>query len=181
MADNTPRLGLPYLIASQAQKEVTHNEALNILELLVQPSVISILSTPPASPTTGDLYIIGSSPTGAWTSYAGCITGYLDGTWIFAVPQQGWGVFDKNQGISLIYNGSNWLQNLMIQNKIGFFGTLPVAKTAVTLGNTNGAIGNLTISSVYSQAEVQAFRNATEILADDVRAIKTALSNYGLI
>lgn len=44
------------------------------------------------------------------------------------------------------------------------------------LGNLNGAIAALTIGSVYSQAEVQALRAACETLADDVRAIATALN-----
>ena len=64
---------------------------------------------------------------------------------------------------------------------IEFFGSPPVAKTTVTLGNTDNEIGGLTISTVYSQAEVQALRDKCEELADDVRALKAALSSYGLV
>ena len=64
---------------------------------------------------------------------------------------------------------------------VGFFGSAPVAKTTVTLGNTDNEIGGLTISAAYSQAEVQALRDKCEKLADDVRALKTALSSYGLV
>ena len=32
MSDTTTHLGLPYLLAAQAQKHVTHNEALRLLE-----------------------------------------------------------------------------------------------------------------------------------------------------
>ena len=64
---------------------------------------------------------------------------------------------------------------------LGFFGSAPVAKTTVTLGNTDNEIGGLTISTVYSQAEVQALRDKCEELADDVRALKAALSSYGLV
>jgi len=35
---STPRLALPLLAVAQAQKEVTHNEALALLDLLVQPA-----------------------------------------------------------------------------------------------------------------------------------------------
>jgi hypothetical protein len=41
----------------------------------------------------------------------------------------------------------------------------------VTLGNTDGAIGGLTISDPPTQAEVQALRDKCEELADDVRAL----------
>jgi len=64
---------------------------------------------------------------------------------------------------------------------VGFFGSAPVAKTTVTLGNTDNEIGGLTISATYSQAEVQALRDKCEELADDVRALKAALSSYGLV
>ena len=64
---------------------------------------------------------------------------------------------------------------------VGFFGAAPAAKTTVTLANADGAIGGLAIGATYSQAEVQALRNAAETLADDVRALKAALSSYGLV
>ena len=64
---------------------------------------------------------------------------------------------------------------------LGFFGSAPVTKTTVILGNTDNEIGGLTISATYSQAEVQALRDKCEELADDVRALKAALSSYGLV
>ena len=64
---------------------------------------------------------------------------------------------------------------------VGFFGTAPVAKTTVTLGNTDNEIGGLAIGETYSQAEVQALRDKCEELADDVRALKAALAGYGLV
>ena len=44
-------------------------------------------------------------------------------------------------------------------------------QAAVTLGNTDGEIGSLTISDPPTQAEVQALRDKCEELADDVRAL----------
>jgi hypothetical protein len=41
----------------------------------------------------------------------------------------------------------------------------------VALGNADGEIGGLTISDPPTQAEVQALRDNTEALADDVRAL----------
>jgi hypothetical protein len=64
---------------------------------------------------------------------------------------------------------------------VGFFGSAPVTKATVTLGNTDNEIGGLAISATYSQAEVQALRDKCEELADDVRALKAALSSYGLV
>jgi hypothetical protein len=64
-------------------------------------------------------------------------------------------------------------------SKIGFWGAAPVmqpsgaAQAVVTLGNTDGEIGGLTISDPPTQAEVQALRDKCEELADDVRALAT--------
>jgi hypothetical protein len=61
--------------------------------------------------------------------------------------------------------------------RIGFWGATPVVQpsgadqAAVTLGNTGGEIGGLTISDPPTQAEVQALRDKCEELADDVRAL----------
>ena len=65
--------------------------------------------------------------------------------------------------------------------RIGFWGATPVAQpsgaeqAAVTLTNTDGAIGGLTISDPPTQAEVQALRDACEELADDVRALSALI------
>ncbi|MFN6339484.1 MAG: DUF2793 domain-containing protein, partial [Cyanobacteriota bacterium] len=78
----TPRLLIPYLSTSQAQKEVTHNDALNVLDGWVQASVVSrTLATPPVSPTEGVLYLVGASPTGAWAGQANELAQYLSGAW----------------------------------------------------------------------------------------------------
>ena len=66
--DDTPNLGLPYIMAAQSQKHVTHNEAIRALDAIVQLSVLDRdLSTPPTTPADGARYIVASSPTGAWT------------------------------------------------------------------------------------------------------------------
>lgn len=52
----TPKLLMPELSTSQAQKEVTHNDALRVLDGLVQLGVVTKgLSTPPVSPANGGL------------------------------------------------------------------------------------------------------------------------------
>ena len=63
--------------------------------------------------------------------------------------------------------------------RVGFWGAAPVVQpsgagqAAVTLGNTDGEIGGLTVSNPPTQAEVQALRDKCEELADDVRALST--------
>jgi hypothetical protein len=68
----TFHLGLPLLAAAQAQKHVTHNEALLALDALVHLACLDRdLSAPPAAPGEGDRYLVGPSPSGPWAGHAG--------------------------------------------------------------------------------------------------------------
>lgn len=59
--DTTPNLTLPYIMAAQAQKNVTHNEAIRALDALVQLSVVDRnLTAPPMTPNEGERYIVAS-------------------------------------------------------------------------------------------------------------------------
>jgi len=57
MTDNSARLSLPFLMPSQAQKHVTHNAALERLDVLVQPQVLDLAAT---TPDEGASYVIGA-------------------------------------------------------------------------------------------------------------------------
>ncbi|NYS26205.1 DUF2793 domain-containing protein [Rhodobacteraceae bacterium 2376] len=91
MSDLSARLGLPYLMPAQAQKHVTHNEALARLDLLVQLVVQGFeASTPPETPQEGQIWALGPAPTGAWAGQAGALAAWVDGVWQFIPPQTGW-------------------------------------------------------------------------------------------
>lgn len=105
---NSPRLGLPYLVAGQAQKELSHNDALNDLESLAQISVINrTTSTPPATPSDGDSYIIGASPTGAWAGNANAVASYYSG-WRIKPAKTGWIAYVQAEAVLVIFDGTAW-------------------------------------------------------------------------
>ena len=62
----SPNLKLSYLAPAQAQKHVTHNEALRQLDALVQLSALSISNTPLTAPENGNRQIVGLNPEGAF-------------------------------------------------------------------------------------------------------------------
>ena len=104
----SPNLEMSYIVASQAQKEVTHNEAINDLDCLAQLCVASrTLSTPPSSPNDGEAYIIGSSPVGAWSGKAGSVALYFSG-WRFKTPKAGWLAFVQSEAKFVVFNGTSW-------------------------------------------------------------------------
>jgi hypothetical protein len=105
----TPRIALPYILAQQAQKEVTHAAALNRLDALVQPVVQQVgVNTPPASPADGQCWIVGSSPTGAWAGQANRLAQRIGGAWVFHAPFDGLVVFDAATVTQRAWTGSSW-------------------------------------------------------------------------
>lgn len=105
----TPNLKLPYLQAAQAQKHLTHNEALQALDALVQMTVLDRnLSTPPASPIDGVRYIVGASASGAWSGHDGAIAAWQDNAWAFFTPQPGWRAYIVDEDGLAVWDGSQW-------------------------------------------------------------------------
>ncbi|NJM51595.1 MAG: DUF2793 domain-containing protein [Sphingomonadales bacterium] len=104
----TPKLGLPYLTTGQAQKEVTHNEALNLIDVASQPIVQNMTTAaPPGSPTNGQAWIVAASPTGAWAGQVNKIATWFDG-WHFITPTEGFRVYDLGGDTERFFNGTAW-------------------------------------------------------------------------
>jgi hypothetical protein len=108
--NDTARLSLSFIMAGQALKHITHNDALNRLDALVQPVVESTtLATPPASPLPGEAWIIPTGATGAWAGHSDEIAAWQDGAWRYYDPAEGWQVFDRASDALLIFSGSAWV------------------------------------------------------------------------
>jgi hypothetical protein len=107
---NSPNLTLPYLEAAQAQKHVTHNEALRVLDAVAMLAVADRdLAAPPSTPSDGDRYLIAPSATGMWAGQDGRIAAWQDGAWSFHGARQGWRVWIADEGILLVFDGASWV------------------------------------------------------------------------
>ena len=105
----TPRLELPFLSAGQAQKEWTHNEALQTLDVLVSGAVEEEpRSDPPVSPMLGAAYIVGASPTGAWAGKPQAVAAYTSGGWRFVAPVEGMRLHVKSTSVWSLYRAGDW-------------------------------------------------------------------------
>lgn len=108
--NDTARLSLPFIMAGQALKHITHNDALNRLDALVQPAVESAaLTTPPATPLPGEAWIVPAGATGAWAGHGTEIAVFQDSAWSFYDPAEGWQVFDRANDALLIFSGTQWV------------------------------------------------------------------------
>lgn len=113
---DTARLRLPEISASQAQKHITHNDALIMLDTLVMASVLDKDRTaPPGTPAEGDCYIVaggGGTATGTWTGWEKRIVRYQDGAWRSFLPGgtgNGWMVWVQDESTFYAFNGSSWV------------------------------------------------------------------------
>ena len=107
---DTAFLGLPLIAADQAQKHVTHNEALQILDLAVQLAVKRRdLATPPVSPAEGDRYIVAAGATGAWSGHAQEIAVRRSGAWAFQTPAPGWRAWVEEEEALVAFDGGGWV------------------------------------------------------------------------
>lgn len=96
MDDMSDRLALPLLAAGQAQKELTHNEALIRLDMLVQPVVEELgRNDPPEAPARGACWIAGAAPSGPWAGNADALACWTGGGWRFVRAFPGLSVRDR--------------------------------------------------------------------------------------
>ncbi|MCE6074165.1 DUF2793 domain-containing protein [Agrobacterium vitis] len=148
MADNSPRLDLPYILPSQAQKHVTHNEALLVLDAVTQLVIEGTLATPPASPAAGSCYWVAATATDAWAGKEAHIAAWQDDSWAFLAPAVGWRAYFRTTGQLQIYDGTDW-QDLALPatasfSRLGINATaddtnrLAVSSDAVLLNHAGG-------------------------------------------
>lgn len=109
MPDSSARLSLPYLLPAQAQKHVTHNEALDLLDILVQLVVEAFDAlTPPTNPTEGEVWALGGAPTEDWSGHGGQLASWRNGAWLFIAPKAGWIGWGRATDVLRIHTGAAW-------------------------------------------------------------------------
>ncbi|VDC33183.1 DUF2793 domain-containing protein [Pseudogemmobacter humi] len=109
MPDDTDILGLPLILPAQAQKHVTHNEALLALDAIVQLAVLDRSRTaPPETAVPGDRHIVAASPTGDWAAQAGRVAVLTAEGWRFHAPRPGWRAHVLAEGQTAVFDGLGW-------------------------------------------------------------------------
>lgn len=139
MVNQTPRLKAPYIISSQSQKEVTHNLALNMLDALVQTAVeTSTLSTPPAMPVEGGLWLVAGGASGDWLGYDNELAQYIGGAWQFHAPFEGMLIWLKDDGLTARYRGGIWQKGAITANSLEISGQQVIGPQQTAIGDVSG-------------------------------------------
>jgi len=110
--ETTPRLGLPYVLAAQAQKHIPINESLARLDGLVQLAVESrLVAVQPAVPASGAIWILPAGATGsAWTGQPpGTLMRFESGAWEALAPAEGVFAWLRDENQMVVHDGSAWV------------------------------------------------------------------------
>ncbi len=110
MTDTSPNLALPFILPAQAQKHVTHNEALQRLDALVQLVVAGSATSPPADPAEGEIHWVLAPESGLWTGRAGKLALFQDGAWVFIAPKTGWSAVFLPEASLKLFDGTEWAE-----------------------------------------------------------------------
>lgn len=146
MTEHTPNLTLPRILPAQAQKHVTHNDALQVIDALTQLTVKSrALSTPPSAPDSGASWIVAADATGAWDGADGKLAIAETGGWRLIEPKEGWVAYCLDEAATLRRKDGEWTVEGMGAATFGVNATadtynrLSVAADATLLTHESGS------------------------------------------
>jgi hypothetical protein len=139
MTDVTPRFALPLLMQGQAQKDVTHNEALSLADLLMAP-IVQAAAPPavPASPQPGQGWIVGSSPSGAWAGQANSLAFWTAGGWRFVVAPVGMTVWSIADSVPVQRIATGWALGAIKAASLSVSGVQVVGARLAAVSNPTG-------------------------------------------
>ena len=117
----TGRHRLPLLAVSQAQKEITHNEALVMIDALLHMAVEAAVTVAPTVTDNdiGKSWVISGVPMGAWANRAGQIAYWVGGSWRFIVPHEGTRIWIKSAQRHSWFIAGQWTTAPAIPNPKG--------------------------------------------------------------
>jgi hypothetical protein len=158
MSESTARLALPLLAAGQAQKEVSHNEALTRIDLAAQASVIAAgTETPPDEPEPGQCWVLGESPEGAWAGQAFAVAGWTEGGWRFLLPREGMRVWIEESEAFALFTGGYWVtgraHGRLFVEGVQVVGPQAAAIAAPSGGGTIDAEARMAISAILTRLQ----------------------------
>jgi hypothetical protein len=129
----TPRLSLPLLAAAQAQKHVTHNEALMRLDAVTQMCVEATVSLEPSVPREGEAWIVAADAVGSFAGRRDAVALRQDGAWVFLSPSAGWRVWSRGEACLLVHDGARWRPAAPTAVALPFLGLNAVADAGARL------------------------------------------------
>jgi hypothetical protein len=136
--NQTIRHGLPLLTAGQAQKEITHNEALLAIDRRLHPVVESRrLKAPPDAVTAGSAFIIPADAFGQWAGSTNSIASFDGFGWDIAAPVRGTVIWIADEQCFSVFDGE-WSSRGFPAQALEINGRIVLGAEPVTLMEPTG-------------------------------------------
>lgn len=107
----TPLLGLSEISEGVVNQATIHNTALRQLEALLVRALSMSTLAPPASPVSGDSYIIPPDATGVWAGKANQVAAYIGGGWTYFAAKEGIRLWVNDSDVEVVFDGAAWVAN----------------------------------------------------------------------
>lgn len=145
MSTTTPRMYFPEIAASQAQKEVTHNESLQMLDCFTFCAVQDKDQVNPPTTSNGVSYIVAVGGASTWSGHDNSIAQYYNSAWNYYTPGEGWRAWIKDEDLMYVYTGSIWTPLVPLSHKVQ---AITVSSSTVSIDWTAGHIATMTLETV---------------------------------
>ena len=123
----------------QAQKEFTHNEALQILDVVAGGAVEGPPSaTPPATPMLGACSIVGDGAAGAWAGKSRQLAAWTSGGWRPTAPTEGMSHYERTSGTFATFRNGSWDVGILHAQSIVIGGAQVVGARAGAIESPTG-------------------------------------------
>lgn len=166
----TPRHGYTELPTGQNASPESMNEAFEQLEQGANLfSVLDILNATPGSPTNGQMYLVGTSPTGQWSTdgAANKIATRRGGVWAYTTPHEGDYADVADEDALYRYSGSAW-------------GTFTIAGSVSTTGSpSSGKLAKFSGASTITNGDLTGDVTTSGGLATTLAASGVSAATYG--
>lgn len=164
------RMGITELATSQLSRSATVNAAIAALETGAGAFACVAVgtNTPPGSPTAGQAWAVGTSPTGAWAGKANYIARYYNSSWVFIPPIEGYRAYDQTANSQYLYDGSAW-------SAIGIGGDVsgPGSSTSGHIATFSGTTGKVIQDSGVAISTDGTFASNSDSKLASEKATKT--------
>lgn len=145
--DNTTRFDMPLVMAAQAQKHVTVNEALSRIDGAMNMVLQSLdLTMPPAQAVDGMAYAVPFDGVNDWAGQGGKIALASNGGWEFLTPRAGWRAFVSDQGRGAIHDGTDWVPGALTMSAHGAGLAVSLCEIDHVLGAGSSELTDLVIA-----------------------------------
>jgi hypothetical protein len=130
----THRFALPQLVVAQAHKEITHNEALVLVDALLHPLVEGVATSPPTLSINdaGKCWLVDNSSSDSFAGKEGHLAYWTGGSWRFTVPVLGMRVWHRPGGYLINYADEGWVSFATVELPSG--GAVVDAECRAALG-----------------------------------------------